>query len=140
MSTRKFPTKRLMEEAKIHNSHNIASLTKDKIFICFTPAMTGRGSFPAGYSIVHIGHKTDPKGHWRDYGDKTFNIGGRADKEEALAEAIAWANERFGKREWVRDPYGSYQEESAIEAVLSEIKRINVLKGKNELQHGILQI
>lgn len=120
----KIPTKKQLEELNIHNPHNLASLTAQKVFISWSPQMTGRAYRPAHYAVVHIGHKTDPGGHWMDDGHKTFSIyGGEGkDKESRLQQSIAWANEKFGARVWVRDPWGSYQDPSVIGLAWSALK------------------
>jgi|ERR1700721_1389691 len=122
MTPKKFPTKARMEVARIHNSHNIANLTEQKIWICFSPADYDRGGYgSAHYSVIHIGYKTDPDGPWYNHGNKTF-LSLSKSKEEILPEAIIWTNEKFGSREWVRDPWGSYQDASALELAWAQVK------------------
>ena len=50
----------------------------------------------------------DGEGHWQDPHSRVFIIHGRVDVMLRLAEAIAWATERFGISEWIRGPYGDY--------------------------------
>jgi hypothetical protein len=117
---KRFPSKNRMREVKIFNSHNLASVTTQKVYICWHAAVRGRMSSTAKYQVVHIGHVTDPKAAWYDYGNKTFSAW--QDKQKALAAAVAWANEKFGEREWVRDLWGSYQDSEALTKVWELVK------------------
>ena len=58
---------------------------------------------------------------WGDYGSKSFIINGRQDAQRALAEAQKWASDKFGVKEWARDPFGSYGEKAYIEKRLKEL-------------------
>jgi hypothetical protein len=111
----KFPTKAQLNALNIHNGHNLADLTKDKLFISFTPASTGRGGRSAHFRVSHIGYQSDPTAHFLDYGCKTFTVwGGKAGREKVLVDVIAWTNAKYGEREWVKDPFGSYQDAQVI--------------------------
>jgi hypothetical protein len=54
---------------------------------------------------------------WYDHGHKTFYFGYpiREHKETALQEAISWANEKYGPREFVRNRMGDYVEREVNE-------------------------
>ena len=120
---KKFPSKNKMAAppANIRNPYMIAKMTTDKIFIAWSPQEKGRAYRSARYSVIHVGFKTDPKSHWQDYGNKTFCV--FTTRESAAQQAIEWANKRYGKREWVRDPFGSYQDVRAIDAVKDALKQ-----------------
>ena len=119
----KFPTKKQMAEVGVHNPHNLVSLTEQKVAIYWSPQITGRGYRCAHYAVIHLGFQTAPGGPWYENGNKTFNVLFETTKEKALAEAIAWTNKRYGAREWVRDPWGSYQDPSVVGLVHALIKK-----------------
>lgn len=126
----KFPTKTQLHTVGIHNPHNIASLTPDKLFISWTPS-SARGGYPAFFQIAHIGDSSDPKA---DYGHKMFRLlGGKEGREKGLAEAIVWANARYGVREWVKDPFGSYQDARAIALVWTAMASSPYPLGKDKV-------
>ena len=121
--TKKFPTKKQMSEVGVHNSYNLAALTDQKVFIAWSPQQTGRYYRLAHFAVVHIGYKTDPKGHWQDDGHKSFHIYGGDTRDGKAAEAMSWANKKFSKRSWVRDPFGSYQDPQALECAWELVMR-----------------
>jgi hypothetical protein len=58
-----------------------------------------------------------------DYGNKKFTVwGGKEGREKVIAEVIAWTDARYGKREWVKDPFGSYQDARVIPLVWKYIE------------------
>ena len=59
-----------------------------------------RACKPAGAYVYSPSHHTDPNTHWMHYGCKTFT----GNAKEAIAEAIAWASERYGITDWAVDP------------------------------------
>jgi hypothetical protein len=65
-------------------------------------------------------HKTNPKGHWSDYGKMAF-VGY---KKESMPKAIAWATERYGVTKWVPDPTNrsTMIPEAAREAAIAAIR------------------
>jgi hypothetical protein len=76
------------------------------VYIDYRPYQGGRASQSAAWQVVRPGFKTDPNGHWRDYGHKTFTVYVTEEKEARLAEAIEWATKRYGITEWVKGPAG----------------------------------
>jgi hypothetical protein len=60
---------------------------------------------------------------WYNYGARAFTHGGRESKKKALADAQAWASDKFGIKEWARDPFGSYGEASFVKARVAELVR-----------------
>lgn len=85
----------------------------------------------AKFTIHHIGHKTDPNASWYDYGNKAFHVAFKK-KEEALAQAIEWADNRYGKREWVRDPFGNYQNKIVLDRVWALVRESKQSREPNE--------
>lgn len=57
---------------------------------------------------------------WHDYGARTFS--GFGNRKGALAEAQAWAAERFGIKVWARDPFGSYGDADFIKQRIKELR------------------
>lgn len=53
-----------------------------------------------GTQVCSPSHKTDPGGHWLDYGRKTFN----GPQEESMPQAMDWASKKYGIDEWVPSP------------------------------------
>ena len=78
------------------------------VCVAYHAAVTGRGGEGAKVQVHHLHHDTDvgnPKAHWRDYRRKTFTLfryPGRAPEQRkaAVADAQAWASERYGVGEW----------------------------------------
>ena len=99
----------------------------DRIAIHYTPNGDSRSMIYAHWSVHRYqdGKRvaTDPKAHWQDYGAKTFSLfsyggigrNGAKRKAHALAVAIEWANENYGKREFVRNRMGDYVEREVNE-------------------------
>jgi hypothetical protein len=94
--------------------------------IRYRPQDTGRAYQPAAWQVMIPGTKTDPDGYWRDYGEKTFIIGGRTDRDSRLAEAITWTNERYGTTEWAKIPKlrvgGDYAPKHVVDWFLDQLK------------------
>lgn len=123
----RFPTKNKLREVKLYNSHDLCSLLpQPKVFISFRPQVNGRGYQCAAYQVVRIGYSTNAKGHWRDYGHKTFDIVFEMTKDRALEAAIEWANARYGMRTWVRDPFGDYQDACVIDLALNACEQAKI--------------
>lgn len=99
---------------KIFNGPNALTVavangyTGPDIVLLYIPADNGRGGHSAYWLVSSPSHQTDPGGHWRDYGRKTFYLFGRGThaevKAEALAQAQAWAAERYGVTAWSKVP------------------------------------
>ena len=106
---------------EIINTHDqLCAFGGDRIAILFSAQISGRACRSANYSVYRVvdGKEliTDPKAHWRDYGHKAFDVcGGRETKPAVLAEAIAWANAKYGEREFVRNRVGDYVEREVNE-------------------------
>ena len=63
---------------------------------------------------------------WYDDGCRTFRgfgmPGEGTRRARALLEAQAWASEKFGIKEWARDPFGSYGEAEFVKRRIKELK------------------
>jgi hypothetical protein len=85
----------------------------DQIAISYHPR-DSRGVQAAKYSVWRIKDgqalKTDPHAAWYDHHLKTFMCWStdRSGKSKALAQAMAWADATYGKRDWVRNRQGDY--------------------------------
>lgn len=110
----------------VFNSHEVCKRfnpAEKKVFISYRPQDTGRAYQSAAWQVIRPGFKTDPEGHWRDYGHKTFMVHGRENRQGQLDEAIKWANGRYyGDIEWVKDPFGDYQTKATIDAMNAVIE------------------
>lgn len=95
----------------ITNSWNICESGGGKVFLDYHTGGSGRGSMPSKWVVIGIRFQTDPKAHWTDNGCKAFS--GRM-RSPALDEAKKWASERFGIAEWVRDPFGGWQDAKVL--------------------------
>jgi hypothetical protein len=112
----KFPTKAILQSLGITNPITLGNAFVDRIVIHFSPSSASqRGGRGAYFSVHYKGRVTDPGAHWMDYGHKVFSVEGS--RNTALAKAIEWTNEKYGEREWIRDPWGSYQDQRTIAAV-----------------------
>jgi hypothetical protein len=88
---------------KIHNNHGLLTVFGDErdVWIDYVPPEVRQ--VRAARSMVHsVHHRTDPNGHYSDYGAKSFS-GNRA---ASMPCAIAWATEAYGITEWAPSPFG----------------------------------
>lgn len=125
-----------LRQIRVFNDHGFFNDGGDRVYIGYAPATTGLGS-RAGYWSVHRfidGQeiKTDPDAHWRDYGHKTFSAYGNKKRADALAEAQAWAGERFGITEWTRSPFGGYGDTAFVKARLKALRESLASREEND--------
>lgn len=90
--------------------------------IYYDPAEPGRAYRPAKWSVHRPGFKTDPGGHWMNYGNKTFDVYSRSDKEPQRAAAFEWASERYGVSEWARSPFGGWHPAEVVARFKAAVK------------------
>lgn len=100
--------------AGIHNAHGAmtkavaAGYDGPDIILDYKPGETGRISRSAHWSVWSPSHKTNPGGHWQDYGQQVFLVVGRGKHSEVKAEteqqARKWAAEKYGVTEWAKVP------------------------------------
>lgn len=121
-------TKAILKAMRINNPHNLCTVGCGKVFVIYRPQMTGRAHQNAAWQVIRPGYKTDSQGSWRDNGHKTFNVWAKGNsthnevKEQQRLAAIAWSTEKYGITEWVRDPFGDYQEKTTIDRVVAMVK------------------
>lgn len=111
-------TKAILRERKIFNSCEVCSRGGGAVWLSYH-ARDVRGVSPAKWMVVGVGGlKTDPSGHWGDYGSKSFCGTLRSD---ALDKAKAWATEKYGIATWERDPFGGWQDNRVMEALRNHL-------------------
>lgn len=91
-------------------------------FISYHAQTNRRSCLLSKWVVSRRGFKTDPSGPWYDHGDKSF-VACRADKEDRLNEAKAWASERYGIKEWAKTPFGSWMDADYVKRRVSELKQ-----------------
>ncbi|MDE2104934.1 MAG: hypothetical protein KGL39_47290 [Patescibacteria group bacterium] len=109
-----------MDEPIIINTYGQNKAAGGKrVFISYLPGDWGRGGFGPRFHVdLMIDGKsmiTDKDAHWSDHYRKSFTVYSRKDKESVLQAAIAWANETYGPREFVRNRMGDYVEKEVNE-------------------------
>ncbi|MFA5299854.1 MAG: hypothetical protein WC389_16845 [Lutibacter sp.] len=90
-----------MNENKIYNSYDIATLTNNNFYIEYVPATKDLASHYAYWATYRI----DGKHLWRN----KFTVTHREQKHLKLQEAIAWTKEKYGLDCSEKDPFGAYQ-------------------------------
>jgi hypothetical protein len=108
----------LLSAVRVFNDYNLIGVQKH------TPIVDYRSRekwLSPAWQVWLPGHKTDPKAHWQDHGNKTFIVYGQHDKDETFAEARAWAEARFGPITWVKTPYGAWTNEAWLRQRLTEL-------------------
>lgn len=98
----------LREALNVVNGHDVAKLARTAglpdVYLTYHPNEYGRRGRFARWAVVRPGFKTDPTAHWEDRGCKTFTVYERDHKPVQLAEAKAWAGERYGVEAWATIP------------------------------------
>jgi len=116
-------TKKLLNENKIFNPHDIARVTGEKLYINFRPNSYGRMSETSHWQVIGMDFKTDLDSiAWYNYGQKTFVIFDRADKEAKLAEAKAWVKQRYSLDITERDVWGNWHVTGTMDKLKEIIK------------------
>jgi hypothetical protein len=113
------PTKpELKAKLSIFNPHDFCRVGGGRVWICYLAQTTGRGSMPARWQVAGVGGiRTDPSGPWYNYGAKTF-VCNSASRNAQLDAAKKWAGEKYGITEWVRDPFGDWQDAKVYAEVI----------------------
>jgi len=104
-----------LREKGVYNIHDFYGYGQP--FIVYYPSTSGRAGQSARWKVFKIG--TSLSETWYDYGAKTFLKWG--DKKKAFAEAQAYATEKFGIKEFARDPFGGYGDAEYVKARLKEL-------------------
>lgn len=107
-------TKKQWNARRIFNCHGIAKRSGANLFICYSPAILGRGYSSANWRVVGVGFETEPDEAWYNHGQKTFYVYHRADKEPQLTAAMRWAHQKYHTPGWERDPWGNYHPLGAL--------------------------
>lgn len=111
-----------LRTVQVYNENNFAA---GEVFISYS-SITGRGHTFTGYKVHKKG--MDLGTHWTDYEAKCFDLYHfyqgtlKERRAAALKAAQDWASEKFGVKEWIKTPYGSYVEKSFGEKRLAELK------------------
>lgn len=87
--------------------------------IGFRANQGSRDVIPSAWRVSKRGVKLSDA--WYDHGTMSFSCCGVESRKQALAEAQAWATEKFGIKEWRRDPFGGYGEAAFIKRRIAEI-------------------
>lgn len=109
-------TKALLNAAGIHNSHNVCHEGGGSVYIFYKPRGLGRSYRSPKWAVDGIGFHVDSTAEWIDHGCKVFTCN-RDTREQRLADAKAWASEKYGISEWARDPFGGWQDAVVLERV-----------------------
>lgn len=118
-----------MDELRLVNTHDQnAAAGGDRVVIFYHRQETGRAYRSAGWVVGRFvdgkSISTDPGAPWYDYGRKVFSLScigrnfGETLKDHrarVLADAIAWANKKFGIRQFVKNRLGDYVEKEVNE-------------------------
>lgn len=62
-------------------------------------AYSGRGSSGSRWQVWSPYFKTDPEGHWTDYGKKSFPVY-KNNRKEILEEVKKWVADNYGITDW----------------------------------------
>jgi len=120
----RFPTKAQLGLIGVINPMDLRELVPDQICVSFVASNAHeRGGAGARYRVHHKNFATDKNSHWMDHGLKTFSVFEFANKQATAEAAISWADHRYGKRDWARDPWGSYQDARAITAAWDAVEK-----------------
>jgi hypothetical protein len=113
----RFPSKTRLQEHGIHNSWDVCSKGGGRVYVDYH----ARGKVdPPGWHVIGIGFDTDPNAHWSDYGRKSFSGTMRS---AALLAAKSWASGNYGIVQWVRDPFGGWQDADVAERLIAGLKK-----------------
>lgn len=83
------------------------------------------------FLVCRVGFKTDVNAHWQDHGNKSFMVMSRDEAKTALAEAQKWASDKYGIKEWAKNPFGDWMDAEFIKKRTAELLEQveNLLKG-----------
>lgn len=121
---------KIVEELRKRRVCNPWGFYGDQPYIWYRPYESRRMTASA-WMITKRGLKLGD--HWTDYDSKCILVFEK-DRKETFAEAAAWASEKFGIKEWTRDPFGSYGPAEFVQRRLKEI--LSVPEGTDMEAHG----
>lgn len=117
-------TKAMWRELRVFNPHGIMELSPEpRVMVGYSPQENGRAYKSPSWKVHRFGYRTDPYGaHWRDNGNKTFDIFRIEEKSLRLEEAKAWAQDRYKIAGWERSVFGSWHPTGALAAAYAKAK------------------
>jgi hypothetical protein len=116
-------TKKILNENRIFNPHDIARITGEKVYIAYSPQSIGRMYSPSKWQIVGINIYTDPTAHWTDHKTKTFDIFNHTDKLVLFETAKAWVKEKYGMDMTERDVWGNWHVTGTMDKMKAIIQK-----------------
>lgn len=110
-----------LREVGIFNPHNLCAKGGGTVYVDYRAQQTGLAYRGAAWQVIAVrGPKTDPSSWWGDYGNKTFDVQGREDKEPQRVAALAFASDFLSVNgEWVKDCFGAYQRPEVVANALA---------------------
>jgi hypothetical protein len=111
----------LLRIVGVVNPYLFADAEGAQVYVTYRPQKTGRAYQSAAWQVVRPGYRTDPGGHWRDVGHKTFSVYRRDQKAAQLDAAKAWADAQFGVTEWAKTPFGTWMDKAFVERRLADL-------------------
>jgi hypothetical protein len=125
-------TREQLRAARVFNDYDIAKIAEGlglvSVYVGYRAQQTGRAYQAAAWQVYRAGFKTDPKAHWRNYGNKTFYVYTpvRENREPQRIAAIEWASERYrlDPADWVQSPFGrdGWFPRPVLEAALGAVR------------------
>ncbi|MDD5354675.1 MAG: hypothetical protein PHF95_05745 [bacterium] len=109
-----------LDRIRIHNSHNIAVTTGEKLYIGYIRGDKWSG---ARWSVIGIKVQTDPTAHWKDMGNKTFPVWTKEEKEEKLQEAKNWVKQKYGIDITEKDVWGGWHRTGTLNELRNLIRK-----------------
>lgn len=111
-------TRKQWKGRRVYNSYDVIKLCLDpQVYISYRPQNLGRASISAGWQVIHLKLKTDPSGHWMNYGNQTFMVdipSNKAEKQAKLVKAKKFAKQ-YGIVEWERGFDGDWYPKGSME-------------------------
>jgi hypothetical protein len=111
----------LRERLNICNPWNYCEAGGGYVYIDYNAATKGRGGRSAHIQVIATHGHTDVHAAWYDYGRKTWTCS-QLTRAERLDEAKAWATEKYGITDWIKDPFGGWQDARVVARVKELLK------------------
>jgi hypothetical protein len=92
----------LLRAFGVYNTHQILErfAPKGMDVACIYYPAEPRACRGRATKVYSPSHKTDPEAAWYDRGQKSFG----GERERSMAEAVAWASQRYGITGWATCP------------------------------------
>ena len=110
---------KITEELKKHKIYNLYEFYGEIPYIWYRPSGGSRSSSVSAWMVTKHGYRLDDS--WYNHGSRAFIVFNRKDKPIKLLEAETWASDKFGIKEWARDPFGGYGPSDFIKTRIKEI-------------------